>query len=178
MTIDRIEDGVVVSLAYVLTVEGEEIARTETGETMDYLHGAENIVPGLEAALAGKKVGDKLSVTLSPEEAYGAYNDEEVEEIPRDEIPEAESLERGMVIEVEDEEGDIFLAYVRDVTPDVVVLDYNPPLAGKTLTYDVEVVAVREAEEEELAHGHVHGYGDDYFYDEDEDDFEDGEVEE
>ncbi len=168
MAVERIEDGVVVSLAYVLTVDGEEIARTEPGETMDYLHGAENIVPGLEAALAGKKVGDKFSVTLEPGDAYGEYDEENVEELDREDVPQADELEKGMVIEVEDEEGFVYLAFVREVGADTVTLDYNPPLAGKTLTYQVEVLEIREADDEELAHGHPHSMGDE----DDEDEFE------
>ena len=160
MAVERIEDGVVVSLAYVLTVDGEEIARTEPGETMDYLHGAENIVPGLEAALADKKVGDKLSVTLEPGDAYGEYDEDNIEELDREDVPQADELEKGMVIEVEDEEGFVYLAFVREVTGETVTLDYNPPLAGKTLTYEVEVLAIREADDEELAHGHPHSLGD------------------
>jgi FKBP-type peptidyl-prolyl cis-trans isomerase SlyD len=167
MAVDRIEDGVVVSLAYVLTVDGQEIARTDEGESMDYLHGAENIVPGLEKALTGKQVGDKLQVTLPPEDAYGDYDEENVEELDREDVPQADSLEKGMVIEVEDEEGFVYLAFVREVTDDMVVLDYNPPLAGKTLTYEVEVLGLREADEEELAHGHAHGMDDEYDDDED-----------
>ena len=170
MAVDRIEDGVVVSLNYVLTVDGEEIARTEEGEPMDYLHGAENIVPGLEAALTGKVLGDRVSVTLKPADAYGDYDDENVEELDREDVPNADELEAGMIIEVEDEEGFTYLATVREVSADTVILDYNPPLAGKTLTYDVEVTALREADEEELAHGHPHGMDDE---DEDWDDEED-----
>jgi FKBP-type peptidyl-prolyl cis-trans isomerase SlyD len=162
MAVDRIEDGVVVSLNYVLTVDGEEIARTEAGEPMDYLHGAENIVPGLEAALTGKVLGDRVSVTLSPDDAYGEYDEDNVEELDREDVPNADELEAGMIIEVEDEEGFTYLATVREISGDVVVLDYNPPLAGKTLTYDVEVVALREADDEELAHGHPHSFGDEH----------------
>lgn len=170
MAVDRIEDGVVVSLNYVLTVDGEEIARTD-GEPMDYLHGAENIVPGLEKALTGKRAGDRITVTLPPSEAYGEYDEDNIEELDREDVPQADELEKGMVIEVEDEEGYTYLAFVRDLTPDTVVLDYNPPLAGKTLTYDVEVVALREADEEELAHGHPHNFGDDEFEDDEDYDF-------
>lgn len=169
MTVDTIADGVVVSLAYTLTVDGQVIAQTEDGEPMEYLHGAENIVPGLETALTGKKVGDKFSVTLDPEDAYGDYDEEDIEEIDIAELP-AEDLEVGMPLEVEDEDGYLYLAFVREINADTVVLDFNAPLAGKTLTYDVEVVGLREADEEELAHGHVHGYHDFYEYmDEDED---------
>lgn len=168
---ERITDGMVVSLAYRLTVEGEVVAQTDDGEPLEYLHGAQNIVPGLEAALDGKVVGDKISVTLTPDEAYGAYDEEDYEEVDRADIPDADQLEVGMVLEVEDEDGYSYMAFVKELTADTVVLDFNPPLAGKTLTYDVEVMSMRAATEEELAHGHVHGDGHDYFE-------EDGEYEE
>ncbi len=161
----KITDGVVVSLNYVLTVDGEKLAQTEAGEPMEYLHGAEEILPGLEAALTNKQVGDKFSVTLSPEDGYGDYDEEDVEEIDRADIPNADELEVGMEVEVEDEDGFTYTAEVIELTPEVVVLDFNPPLAGKTLTYDVEVVGVREATAEEREHGHAHGAG----WEEDED---------
>src|SRR4051794_4020659 len=163
----KITDGLVVSLNYVLTVDGETLAQTDADDPMEYLHGAEEILPGLERALDGKQVGDKFSVTLQPEDAYGEYDDEDVEEIDRADIPNVEELEVGMVVEVEDEDGYAYMAQVREIGEKIVTLDFNPPLAGKTLTYDVEVVAIREATAEELEHGHSHGDGD-----EEEDDYE------
>ena len=163
----KITDGLVVSLNYVLTVDGETLAQTDADDPMEYLHGAEEILPGLERALDGKQVGDKFSVTLQPEDAYGDYDDEDVEEIDRADIPNVEELEIGMVVEVEDEDGYAYMAQVREIGEKVVTLDFNPPLAGKTLTYDVEVVAIREATAEELEHGHSHGdedEEDDYEY--------------
>src|SRR5690606_33631305 len=117
-------------------------------------------------ALTGRQVGDHFTVTLTPDEAYGDYDEENVEELDREDVPDADQLETGMVIEVEDEEGFVYLAFVREVTADTVVLDYNPPLAGKTLTYEIEVMGMREADDDELAHGHVHGMDD---WEEDED---------
>jgi FKBP-type peptidyl-prolyl cis-trans isomerase SlyD len=164
----KITDGVVVSLDYVLTVDGETLAKTEPGDPMEYLHGAEEILPGLETALDGKQVGDKFSVTLQPEDAYGDYDDEEREEIDRADIPNIDELEVGMEVEVEDEDGYAYRAMVLEIGPKIVVLDFNPPLAGKILTYDVEVVGIREATEEELEHGHAHGNG----FDEEDEDYE------
>lgn len=169
MTPDRIQDGVVVSLAYVLTVDGKEEERVTAEDPLEYLHGAENIVPGLEAALDGRKVGDSFTVTLSPDEAYGEYDEEDIETIDRRDIPGADTLKPGMSVELEDEEGYLYDATVREVTAQSVVLDFNPPLAGKTLTYAVQVVGLREADEEELDHGHPHGMYDDDAYDDDED---------
>jgi FKBP-type peptidyl-prolyl cis-trans isomerase SlyD len=159
---NRIADGMVVSIAYRLKVESEEIARATADDPLEYLHGAEDILPGLEAALEGKKVGDRFSVTLAPEEGYGEYDEENIEEIDRADIPDADQLKVGMVVEVEDEDGYSYMAHVTEMTAETVVLDFNPPLAGKTLSYDVEVVDVRLADEDELEHGHVHSA----FYDE------------
>ncbi len=159
---DRITDGMVVSLAYVLTVDGEEVERTETDSPLEYLHGADNIIPGLEAALNGKQAGDQVNVTLPPEEAYGEYDEEEIEEVDRSDMADAGPLELGMLVEVEDEDGFVYMATIAEVTADTVTLDFNPPLAGKTLTYDVQVVAVRPANEDELDHGHPHSLNSDY----------------
>jgi FKBP-type peptidyl-prolyl cis-trans isomerase SlyD len=170
---EKIADGVVVSLKYILEVEGETVAQTDADEPMEYLHGAENIVPGLEAALTGKKLGDKMSVTLSPDQAYGEYDPEDIDEIDREDMAHMDDIEVGMAIEVEDEEGDVYVAFIREINDESIVLDFNPPLAGKTLTYHVEVIGLRDASVEELQHGHVHGM--DWMEDEDwdEDDLED-----
>jgi len=169
----KITDGLVVSLNYVLTVDGETLAQTDADDPMEYLHGAEEILPGLERALDGKQVGDKFSVTLQPEDAYGEYDEDDVEEIDRADIPNVDELEIGMVVEVEDEDGYAYMAQVREIGPKIVTLDFNPPLAGKTLTYDVEVVAIREATAEELEHGHSHGDDDDEEYEDEEGEYED-----
>jgi FKBP-type peptidyl-prolyl cis-trans isomerase SlyD len=164
---NRIADGMVVSIAYKLSVEGEELARAEANDPLEYLHGAQDILPGLETALTGKKVGDHFSVTLVPDDAYGEYDEDNIEEIDRVDVPDSDQLEVGMVVEVEDEDGYSYMAHVAEITDNSVVLDFNPPLAGKTLTYDVEVVEVRMADEDELEHGHVHSD-----WDEDDEDFE------
>ena len=104
MSVEKIEDGVVVSMTYLLVVDGEEAGRAGEDEPLEYLHGADNIVPGLEAALVGKKVGDRVQVSVSPEDAYGDYDDEEMDEFSMDEIPGSENLELGMIVEVEDDE--------------------------------------------------------------------------
>lgn len=178
-----IADNMVVSIAYNLVVDGEELSAATREEPMEYLHGAQEIVPGLEHALAGKKVGDRFSVTLEPSEAYGDYDEENIEEIDRADIEDSDDLEVGMVLEVEDEDGFTYMAHVSEISGDTVLLDFNPPLAGKTLTYSVEVLDIRLADEDELEHGHAHGSAG-LFLDEDEfdedfdDDFEDEDDEE
>lgn len=156
MAVDTITDGVVVSLAYVLSVDGKEVERADANDPLDYLHGAGNIVPGLEELLEGKRVGDKLRATLPPDMAYGDYDPEDTDEFDRELLDIDIELKEGMEVEVEDEDGYTYVATVSQLTNDTVTLDFNPPLAGKTLTYEVEVLALREATEDEQAHGHVH----------------------
>ncbi|MBN8621483.1 MAG: peptidylprolyl isomerase [Anaerolineae bacterium] len=146
----------VVSMTYVLVVDGEEVGRADEDQPLEYLHGAENIVPGLEAALEGKKIGDRVQVTVAPADAYGEYDEDEVDEFDRDEIPGSENLEVGMIVEVEDEDGYIYEGTVVELTEGSVIVDFNHPLAGKTLNFDVTVTALREADPEELDHGHPH----------------------
>ncbi|MCS7069867.1 MAG: peptidylprolyl isomerase [Anaerolinea sp.] len=153
----RVAPGMVVSIAYTLTVDHEQIASADASEPLQYLHGAQEILPGLENALEGRHVGDKFSITLPPDQAYGDYDEDNIEEIDREDMPDADEFEVGMVVDVEDEDGYNYLAHIREITDDTIVLDFNPPLAGKTLHYDVEVLAVRPATDDEIAHGHAHG---------------------
>lgn len=166
MAVDKIANGVVATIAYTLTVDGEVIEEASKEDPLEYLHGAENIVPGLEAALLGKTIGDKLSVTLDPEDAYGEYDEDNFEEIEPADLP--DDIEEGMEILIEDDDGNMYEAIVSEITDDAVVLDFNPDLAGKTVTFDVEVIALREADDEEMDHGHPHSYHDDDY-----DDYED-----
>lgn len=162
---NTVQDNMVVTFGYILTAEGQEIERATADDPAEYLHGAENIIPGLEEALAGKHVGDKFSITLQPEDAYGEYDEEDLDEIERDDIPDGAELEVGMVLILEDDNNNMFEASVKEINADTVVLDFNPPLAGKTITYDIEIFDIREADEDELEHGHVHGaeeWDDDY----------------
>lgn len=171
---DVIGNGKVVSLSYTLRLDnGEIVDYTEAGEPLEYLHGAENIVPGLEKALEGLKVGDTRDVDVSPEEGYGEYSSEEVEVVERSQFPADLPLEVGLALELYDDEGDSMEAYVREVGDQHVTLDFNHPLAGETLHFAVEVLAIRPATEEELDHGHPHGMYDEDEDFEDDDDFED-----
>lgn len=151
-----ISDGMVVSIAYTMKVEGEEIEDATVDDPLVYLHGAENIVPGLEDALTGKKVGDKFNIKLQPEDAYGEYDEDEIEEFDLDEFPDDEDIEPGLELYLEDEDGNIIEASIKEIDGDVVVVDLNPPFAGKVVEYDVEVVAIRKADASEIEHGHAH----------------------
>jgi len=151
--VDKIEKGVVAEIAYTLTVDGEVYETVERDEAIEYLHGEEKIVPGLEAALAGKAAGESFDLTVQPEDGYGEYDDEAIEHVPADEFDGMDQLEVGMELEIMDEDGEFFEATVLEVSNSEIVLDFNPPLAGKVLEYQVEILSLREATEEELEMG-------------------------
>jgi FKBP-type peptidyl-prolyl cis-trans isomerase SlyD len=170
-----VEDNVVVTMNYSLSIDGEVVDSSE-GEDTDpiiFLQGAGQIIPGLEKSIYGLKVGDKKSVTVDSKDGYGEIDPESIVEVPKDEFPEDFPLELGVEITVnaddEDEEGDEEMeATIVAVNESTVTLDFNHPLAGKTLTFDVHIIDIREATSEEIEHGHVHGDDSDFYF-EDED---------
>lgn len=137
---------------------GEVIDSSEGGQPMTYLHGAQNIIPGLEQALEGKQVGDEFEVTVAPADAYGEYSDERVQQVPMAAFEGVEKVEPGMAFTAQTEHGPVSLI-VTEVDEATVTVDANHPLAGKSLQFSVKIESVRDASEEELAHGHVHGEG-------------------
>jgi FKBP-type peptidyl-prolyl cis-trans isomerase SlyD len=154
----EIQNDQVVSFHYTLTNSTGEVIDKSEGQPLVYLHGAGNIIPGLENALAGKKVGDKLVVNVPAAEGYGEYNVELVQEVPRNMFQGVDQIQAGMQFQAQTDEG-IQVVTVKDVTDAVVIVDGNHPLAGQDLNFDVEIVEIRDASQEELDHGHVHGAG-------------------
>ena len=153
-----IADKQVVSIHYTLTDDDGEIIDSSSGDNpLTYLHGAQNIIPGLEAALVGKNVGDEVKVTIEPAEGYGELDPELVQLVPRDAFDGVDDIEAGMQFEAQSPEGESQVVEVREVNEEGVVIDGNHPLAGQTLHFEVKVEEVREASEEEVAHGHAHG---------------------
>ena len=150
----------VVSIHYkvVDVASGETIDSSEGGAPMTYLHGAQNIIPGLEAALEGKQVGDELEVTVEPADAYGEYSEDRIQKVPMEAFTGVEQVEPGMAITAQTPEGPVNLI-VTEVEEELVTVDANHPLAGKALAFSVAVESVRDASEEEIQHGHVHGEG-------------------
>lgn len=154
-----IGDESVVSFHYQLRDDsGSFNESSEGGSPVVYLHGRNNIVPGLERELAGKKSGDKFMATVTPEEGYGPRNENAVQRVPVKHIATRGPFVVGQTVVVNTREGGR-QARVLKVGHFNVDLDLNHPLAGKTLTFDIEIVDVRAATEEELAHGHAHGPG-------------------
>lgn len=148
----------VVSFHYTLTnAEGETLDKSQ-GEPLAYLHGAGNIIPGLEKALAGKQVGDKFTVNVPAAEGYGEYNPDLVQEVPKQMFQGVENIEAGMQFQAQTDDG-VQIVTVKAVEGENIVVDANFPLAGQDLTFEVEIVEIRSASTEELEHGHVHGEG-------------------
>lgn len=149
----------IASFHYTLTDDsGSVIDSSSTREPLAYLHGAGNIVPGLESALAGKKAGDKLKVEVEPELGYGVRHDQLVQQVPRAAFQGVEKVEVGMQFQAQTQGGPLSVV-VTEIAEDTVTVDGNHPLAGKTLHFDVEITEVRAASPEELEHGHAHGAG-------------------
>ena len=155
----NIADRCAVSFHYTLTDDAGTVLDSSRGsEPLVYLHGAGNIVPGLEQAMAGRKPGDAFKVDVAPEQGYGTRVDALVQQMPRSAFAGMPEPEVGMQFQAESNMGPVMVTVVA-VDADSVTLDGNHALAGVTLHFDVEVVTVREATAEELDHGHVHGPG-------------------
>lgn len=153
----QVAAGKVAIIHYTLTDAAGEVIDSSTGEDpMPYLHGGGNIVEGLEEALDGRAVGDKIAVVVPPEKGYGPRQDAPPQPVPRDGFPADVELEVGMQFMVEAGEG-YAPVWITGIEDQVVFLDGNHPLAGATLHFAVEVVGIRDATEDEVAHGHPHG---------------------
>jgi len=155
----QIADNCVVTLAYTLKDNDDNIIDQSDDGSFCYLHGAMNIIPGLENALTGKVAGDELSVSIPPEEAYGVRDEARQQEVPRDMFPEDVEIEVGMQFHAQGPDGHQLVVTVVKVEDDRITVDGNHPLAGVQLNFDVKVLEVREATGEEITHGHVHGPG-------------------
>jgi FKBP-type peptidyl-prolyl cis-trans isomerase SlyD len=159
----------VVSIHYVLKGDdGQELDRSEEGEPLEYLHGHHNIVPGLEAALDGKTIGDKVDVRVPPSQGYGERVGKP-QQIPRSRFPKDVPIEKGMQFFSQGPKGEPVPVWVTKVMGPTVTIDPNHPLAGENLNFAVEVLGVRDATAEELEHGHVHGPHGHHHHDDEED---------
>lgn len=155
----QISENKVVSIHYTLTNDGGEVMdSSDDQEPLTYLHGAGNIIRGLETALEGRTAGDRLQVTVNPAEGYGERDESMIQAVPRSAFEGVEDIQPGMQFQAQSAEG-IQLVTVVAIEGNEVTLDGNHPMAGITLFFDVEVKEVREATQEEIQHGHVHGPG-------------------
>lgn len=155
----QIADSTVVTIDYTLTdEEGTELDSSRGGDPLTYLHGAGNIIPGLERALSGRSAGEDVSVTIAPEDAYGLRDEDLVQALPRGNFPPG-PIDIGTRFRADSPDGSRVVTVVA-LDADTVTIDANHPLAGCTLHFAVSIRDVRAATPEERRHGHVHGPGD------------------
>ncbi|GAB3796946.1 peptidylprolyl isomerase [Spirosoma humi] len=133
---------------------GNILDSSEGRDPLYYLHGANNLIPGMEEGLEGRTKGDVLKLDVDPEKGYGKRDPQLVEEVPIKAFG-GQKIEVGMQFEAND--GQVIT--VTNVGPETVTVDANHPLADQSLHFDVEVIDVRDATSDELSHGHVHGPG-------------------
>lgn len=144
---------------YTLTNDqGEVIDSSEGRDPLGYLHGAGNIVPGLEKAMEGKAAGDSFKVTVAPDEGYGNRNEDLVQQVPREMFQGVDDIQPGMRFQAESNQGPVSVI-VTEVSDAQVTVDGNHVLAGENLNFAIEVTDVRDATQEEIDHGHPHGPG-------------------
>jgi FKBP-type peptidyl-prolyl cis-trans isomerase SlyD len=152
-----IKKDAVVEMHYTLKNDAGEVVDSSKGQDpMPFIQGRGNIIPGLEKALEGMKVGDTCDVSVKPEDAYGVHHAEGIQEIPKEALQGIENLEIGMELQSQDEQGNPFIVRVEEIKDDVVIINANHPLSGQTLHFNVSIESVREATADELEHGHVH----------------------
>ncbi|WP_438970051.1 FKBP-type peptidyl-prolyl cis-trans isomerase [Methylophaga sp.] len=155
----KVAENKVVVIDYTLTDnEGSVIDSSEGAGPLAYLHGAGNIIPGLEEALVDKEAGDEVKASIEPAKAYGERHDQLKQEVPSELFSGVEKVEVGMQFQSETEQGPVLVTVV-EIKDDTITVDGNHPLAGVPLNFEVTVREVREPSEEELEHGHVHGEG-------------------
>jgi FKBP-type peptidyl-prolyl cis-trans isomerase SlyD len=155
----KVKDGHVVSMEYTLKVDGEIADSSEGREPLEFVHGAGNIIPGLEREMTGMAIGESKDVVVAAMDAYGEEDEKAFMEVPRDQFPEEIPLNVGIELQVQNQAGQPMYARIDMVGEKSVRLDFNHPLAGKDLHFSVKVVGLRDATDEEKEHGHVHGPG-------------------
>ena len=155
----KVKDGHVVSMEYTLKVDGKVTDTSEGREPLEYVHGAGNIIPGLEREIAGMSVGDSKDVVVAATDGYGEEDEKAFMDVPRDQFPKEIPMKVGTEIQVQNQAGQPMYARIDTVGDKSVRLDFNHPLAGKELHFSVKVVGLRDATNEEKEHGHVHGPG-------------------
>ena len=155
---ETVTPGKVVLIHYTLRTPAGDVIDTSDGrEPLAYLHGASNIVPGLERQLVGLTVGATVQAIVPPEEGYGHRNDDARHVLPREAFPDDMEIEVGLPIALEAEDGQVLHCFIIAIRDDQVMVDANHPLAGVDLHFDVEIVGIRSATAEEQIHGHPHG---------------------
>lgn len=158
MSTATVTAGKVVVFHYTLTGDAGQVIDSSAGrEPLPYLHGAGNIVPGLERQMLGRSAGDRFEAIVPPDEGYGDHNGRPPQAVPRNAFPDDVEVQPGMQFAAQTPTGQMIPLWVVGVEEDQVLVDDNHPLAGQTLTFNVEIVQIRDATEGERQHGHPHG---------------------
>jgi peptidylprolyl isomerase len=139
--------------------DGTVFDSSEGRDALEFIFGSGMIIPGLEEGLSGMKTTDKKTIEIGFEKAYGPVQEQARQEVPKAQLPADVPLEVGMQLAAQGPQGQPMPVTVAEIKEDTVIMDFNHPLAGKDLTFEVEVVEVREATKEELEHGHTHPEG-------------------
>ena len=137
-----ISEGKTVSFDYTLTVDGETVDTSKGKEPLKYVQGDSNLIPGLTKRMEGMQTGDEKKIEVPAEEAYGQVREEAFKDVPKKQLPPDMEPARGMVLQVQQPGGPPMPVRIKEVKPDSVVIDFNHPLAGKDLMFDVKIVSV------------------------------------
>ncbi len=159
MSTDTVQNNKVVSMEYTLHVDNEEIDSSKGQDPLQFLVGHGNIISGLEREMVGMKVGESKDVVIAPADGYGEFDENAFMDVPRDAFPNDLPVEEGAELTVRDDAGQARYARIDAIDGDTVTLNFNHPLAGDELCFNVKVVGLREPTAEELEHGHVHQDG-------------------
>jgi len=150
----------VVTISFVMKDNtGLVIEETTKSKPFAFISGSEQVLPKLEENIGEMLIGSKRTVIISPEEAYGQYSDSMIQNVKRSEFPSDVTLEEGMDFIADTPDGRQMPFIIRNIDGDNITLDFNHPLAGQTLTFDVELISLRDATSEEISHGHIHVAG-------------------
>ncbi len=157
---ETIAAGKVVGMVYSLRNDaGEILDQSSVQDPFLYMHDESQIVPGLESALEGLKIGDKKEVKVAPDEGYGPVHDGLKMSVTKSQFPGVTDIKAGMQFQAHSPEGQGMVFTITGIDGDTITIDGNHPLAGQTLHFAVEIISMRDATEEEKQHGHVHGEG-------------------
>ncbi len=146
-------------LDYTLTGDDGQVIDESHDGSFGYLHGAGNIIPGLEKALDGRKSGESVRVVIEVEDAYGERDPARIQRLPRERFPPDADLQPGMRFQAQSHDGHPQVVTLTAIEGADVIVDANHPLAGQRLHFDLTILSVRSAKKEEITHGHVHGPG-------------------
>lgn len=163
VNMNKVVKDLVVSMVYELKIDNEIIDSCTEDDPLQFIQGRGHIIPGLEREVEGMTIGESKHVLVKAEDGYGEFDPEQIVEVPKTEFPEDMALQPEMEVAFEDDDGTELSAFIEEVTLDSVTLNFNHPLAGNDLEFEVKITGLRQASAEELEHDHVHLEAHDHF---------------